>query len=415
MIKDLFPIAFKRYVALPLLGSTLEDFAEFIQGLGYTHRAIRCRMKATPTIDKRLRHLKCHSITKINRAMLLACAPPPGKAKEDVHVAATVKLLERYFDKQKIFPPPGPPTPIEEKVACYSYYLKNMRGLALPTIQSHCLTYSRFLIFFNKRNKSLCLQKLLPRDVENFICKAGSAIGRDTLQHTIAHIRSFLRFLAVHNEAPVGLDNQIDTPRVYRGEKLPRSLNWETVNALLKSIDRSTAIGKRDYSILLLIATYGLRSNEVVGLKLENIIWRRNCLKIYQSKTAASLVLPLTDAVGESIIDYIRRGRPSVTYREIFVRHRTPSGILKSTAITEVFQAWARRSKLGIPFNGPHCLRHSYAVHLLRQGNSLKTIGDILGHRDFESTCVYLRLNTEDLRTVPLSLPTISLSNQGAS
>jgi integrase/recombinase XerD len=78
---------------------------------------------------------------------------------------------------------------------------------------------------------------------------------------------------------------------------------------------------------------------------------------------------------------------------------------LKPTAVTEVFQTRARRSGLAIPFHGPHCLRHSLAVQLLRQGVSLKAIGDVLGHRSVESTCLYLRLATEDLRDVALSLP----------
>lgn len=70
------------------------------------------------------------------------------------------------------------------------------------------------------------------------------------------------------------------------------------------------------------------------------------------------------------------------------------------------------RSGLSISLQGPHCLRHSYAVHLLRQGVSLKTIGDVLGHRSLESTCVYLRLNIDDLRTVPLNIPILSAPAQ---
>ena len=80
-------------------------------------------------------------------------------------------------------------------------------------------------------------------------------------------------------------------------------------------------------------------------------------------------------------------------------------GVLKPTAISEAFQAWSKRSGLDIPFQGPHCLRHSYAVYLLRSGLSLKTIGDLLGHRTLESTCVYIRLAVEDLRYVALDLP----------
>ena len=87
------------------------------------------------------------------------------------------------------------------------------------------------------------------------------------------------------------------------------------------------------------------------------------------------------------------------------MRFRVPAGPILPTAVTNAFQWWSRRSGLAIPYQGPHCLRHSLAVHLLRQGTSLKAIGDLLGHRSAESTCVYLRLHVDDLRDAALDLP----------
>lgn len=117
------------------------------------------------------------------------------------------------------------------------------------------------------------------------------------------------------------------------------------------------------------------------------------------------MVLPLTDGAGTVLLQYLRRGRPSSPHRELFLRHRAPAGVLKPTAVSEVFQKWVRHSGLPIAFSGPHCLRHSYAVALLRRGVGLKTLGDLLGHRTAETTCAYLRLATDDLRAVALSLP----------
>jgi integrase/recombinase XerD len=235
----------------------------------------------------------------------------------------------------------------------------------------------------------------------------------------VAHLRAFLRFAGSRGEAPIGLDTQIDTPRVYREEQLPRALSWEIVQALLRAIDRTTPGGLRDYAIFLLISTYGLRASEIVSLTLDDVEWRARRLRIRQRKTAGVLWLPLTDEVATALLDYLRQGRPQLAvrryrrgfqtdppkYREVFLRCHTPAGVLKSTAVTEAFQAWSRRSELEIPFQGVHCLRHSYALHLLRSGLSLKTIGDLLGHRSSESTCVYLRLATDDLREVALSFP----------
>jgi site-specific recombinase XerD len=164
-------------------------------------------------------------------------------------------------------------------------------------------------------------------------------------------------------------------------------------------------MGRRDYAMLSLITTYGLRSCEIAGLKLDDIHWRLGQIQIPIRKTGTMLTLPLTDAVADSLVQYLRRGRPSLPSREVFLRCRAPAGTLKPTAVTEMFQACVRRSGLDIPFQGPHCLRHSYAAHLLRQGTALKLIGDLLGHRLAESTCMYLRLAVEDLRDVALDLP----------
>ena len=155
--------------------------------------------------------------------------------------------------------------------------------------------------------------------------------------------------------------------------------------------------------MLLLIATYG-RSSEIVALTLDDFARRQGELRVPRRKVEGVLTLPLTDDAGDAVLDYIRRGRPTLPTRVLFLRVRPPAGLLKPTAVTEVFQTCARHSGLTISFQGPHCLRHSLAVQLLRQGVSLKAIGDVLGHRSLESTCLYLRLATE-LRDVALDLP----------
>jgi integrase/recombinase XerD len=177
------------------------------------------------------------------------------------------------------------------------------------------------------------------------------------------------------------------------------------VQAFLSSIDRNSAIGKRDYAMFSLMTTYGLRACDVVALTLNDIQWRAGQILIRQSKTGNPLELPLTDEVGSAIQNYLRKVPRYGPHRQVFLRLKAPGGTLKTTAVIEAFQAWSARSGLEIPFKGVHCIRHSYALHLLRQGVPLKTIGDVLGHRSPESTAVYLRLATDDLRTVALPVP----------
>jgi integrase/recombinase XerD len=214
-----------------------------------------------------------------------------------------------------------------------------------------------------------------------------------------------LRFLALDGRVPPGLDKQIDTPRLYRLEQLPRALPWLTVIELLKSLDVTSDIGLRDFAMFLLIATYGLRASEVVELTLDDVAWRKGVLHIHQRKTSSPLELPLTNEVATALTKHLKRSAPPAPYRRIFLRKRAPIGVLKPTAVTEAFQTLVRHSNLDIPFQGPHCLRHSLAVHLLKNGTPLKTIGDILGHRTAESTSMYLRLSTGDLRGVSLPVP----------
>lgn len=161
--------------------------------------------------------------------------------------------------------------------------------------------------------------------------------------------------------------------------------------------------------MLLLIATYGLRIGEIAALRLEHFNWRAKQISVPRPKVGSPLVLPLTDDVAVALLDYFRNGRPSTSScREAFLRGRVPGGPIKSYTVNDAFDFWAKRAGLELPAKGsggPHCLRHSLAMHLLRSGATVKAIGEILGHRSIESTSIYLRLHVEDLRSVALSVP----------
>jgi integrase/recombinase XerD len=163
------------------------------------------------------------------------------------------------------------------------------------------------------------------------------------LQHEIAAVRGLLRFLSTDSRVRTGLDRQIDTPRLYRLEQLPRALRWDTVTRLLKGIDQKSAMGLRDYAMFLLIATYGLRASEVVAMSLDDIRWRQGSLRIHQRKTSSPLELPLTNEVSAALVKHLQRTRPTPPHRRVFLRMRAPIGVLKPTTVTEAFQALLRR------------------------------------------------------------------------
>ena len=178
-------------------------------------------------------------------------------------------------------------------------------------------------------------------------------------------------------------------------------------------MDTASPMGLRDYAMFLLIAAYGLRASEVVAISLDDILWRQGILRIHQRKTSSPLELPLTNEVLSALVKHLKRTPPPAPYRRVFLRMRAPMGVLKPTAVTEAFQALVRKSGLSISYQGPHCMRHAYALHRLKNGTPLKTIGDILGHRTAESTSMYLRLATGDLREVALAVPSARIGKEG--
>jgi integrase len=338
----------------------------------------------------------------LSRVQLLEFVP--RDSLDDVYLGAAIRSLATYLDAQGLLARHGA-TPHEQMIAAYRAYLRGVRGLADSTAANHCSTASEWLIFLGFDRDPAVLRRVGPGQIEMFIRALGTRLSRASLQHPVARIRSFLRFLDGRGEIARGRDSSIDTPRLYRGEQLPRALPWETVRAFLGAIDRSTPKGRRDYAMFLLVATYGLRTCEVAALQLEHFEWRAARIRVPRPKTGTPIVLPLTEDVGAAVLDYLRHARPDLPHRAVFLRVRSPAGPIKPTAVTNAFQTWSRRSAVPIPYQGPHCLRHSLAVHLLRQRTSLKAIGDLLGHRSAESTCVYLRLHVDDLRDAALDLP----------
>jgi integrase/recombinase XerD len=293
MLLKLYPKVHRRYTSLPILGPILDGFGTWLLKQGYATDCVREHFCTARRLTRILEQRGIHSLTKLTRARLRACAP--ANRLDDHRLTATVHLLERYFVSETLLFPPRPRTRIEDRVASFAIYLEQIRGLASSSIEAHCKTTSALLAHIGYERCPRRLGTLTARDIEAFICRGGKGLGRRSLQHMVTHLRAFLRFAGSRGEAPIGLDRQIDTPRVYREEQLPRALPWEIVQALLRTIDRTTPGGLRDYAILLLIATYGLRAGEIVGLTLDDVEWRARRLRVRQRKTGGVLWLPLTE------------------------------------------------------------------------------------------------------------------------
>lgn len=414
MIAQIFPEGFQRYQSLPMLGSLMDRYAGWLHEEQYTWRSTRYELRMAGRVADHLKRRGVRQISELSQQHLDACHRWFRQKFPDE--AGGVLVLARFLHQSGYVVGTSsslqPPSPADAHVRAFMTHLEEVRGYAPSTIRRQGQIAAEFLTWLRFSDAPDRLSSLTTSDLEGFIRHLSKRMGRVGLQKPIAIMRNFLRFLAADGTAPVGLDGTIERPRVYRQEQLPRSLPWSTVQALLGSINRNSAIGKRDYAMFTLMTTYGMRACDVVALTLDDIHWRAGRVRIRQSKTGNPLELPLTDEAGSAIQDYLRKVPRYGVHRQVFLRLKAPGGVLKPTAVIEAFQAWSGRSGLGIPFKGVHCIRHSYALHLLRQGVPLKTIGDVLGHRSPESTTAYLRLATEDLRTVALPVPAPVLARQ---
>jgi site-specific recombinase XerD len=406
MLTELFPKAYDEHRSLPLLGGILDAFDDWLIRRGYRFFTRQCYILRCTAIEEYFRRRGPRSLALLTPEKLQQCQlffrNRPGG------ISNTVGCLQRFLSSEQRIPERVPPAakPFDAILAAYRQYLIDVRGLAHTTVEHHGSTIEEFLEYLFSGRDAFQLSALSPEHVEGFIRSVAKRFNRHSLQHVIAHVRGLLRFLRMHGQGPLRQDFPIDTPRVYRREQLPRSLPWETVRAFLDGIDRSGTAGVRDYAMFLLIAAYGLRSCDIAGLQLSDIDWRAGELRVRQRKTGQPLLLPLIAPVAAALAAYLRKGRPRCEYREVFLTVVAPLAPLKRQAVGYAFRNRVRASRLDIPFEGVHCLRHSHAAHLLRCGISVKTIGDLLGHASTESTCVYLRVNVDDLREVALPLPT---------
>ena len=335
MLQALFPQVQGRYSSLPLLGSIIDSFATWLAERGYRKSTLRVMLRPMVQIDRWLRRHDVERISDLDVDILEACWTTYHPRSSNI--GGVIRALAKYLDSLGVLQHSqvDPQTPSEQLVSAYAEHLDKVRGFSQSSIRNRLRTASQFLGHIRHDAQSPGVHGVTPSDIESFVRQRGHELTRASLQQLVAHLRGFLRFLAMVGKVSPSLAEAIDTPRIYRREKLPRSLPWETVKALLESIDRSTGDGLRDYTMLLLIAAYGLRVSEVAALTLDGIHWRQRWLQVPQRKSRSPLPLPLTDTVGSALVHYLREGRPKdVTSRHLFLRSRAPTEHAQTTGDT---------------------------------------------------------------------------------
>jgi site-specific recombinase XerD len=290
----------------------------------------------------------------------------------------------------------------------YRRWLLDVRGLSVGILRRNSQAARMFLQWLGDKAARHSLHRVGVVEVDRYFDWRMGKLRRTTRSGVASCLRSFLKYLHADGFVPGDLSPLVSGPVLYKFEDIPRAFSEEQVKKILETTRRDkTPVGLRDYAILMLLATYGLRAGEIAQLRLDDIDWRAEKLHVRQTKTDNELFLPLVPAVGNALLNYLRRGRPQTELREVFLHARAPLGPFRGGSSLHGVVAH-RLKEAGIQVegrHGPHAFRFARAVSLLRGTVPVKIIGDLLGHRSAESTEVYLRLATDDLRAVSIDLP----------
>jgi site-specific recombinase XerD len=295
--------------------------------------------------------------------------------------------------------------------ADYLNYLKK-EGKSADTIQTYKNVSRQFLEYLEQK-KVKDIAEVGVNEISSFIPVFSKHYQPTTMRTELTALRCFLRYLEGRNLTQICLSNAIPSS-FGRATTIIPVITPEEEQNLLDSADHTTASGKRNYAMLLLALRTGLRSIDITNLKLGDIYWKSNTIEIVQAKTGIPLVLPLLTEVGNAIADYILNGRPDSKQPYLFLRSQAPyrkmSGHSACYAISRKMMKEAGIRQGEGHRKGFHCLRHAVAARLLAAETPLPIISSILGHRNKESTKVYLSTDLEHLRACALSLTGIAIT-----
>jgi integrase/recombinase XerD len=293
------------------------------------------------------------------------------------------------------------PDPFQAATPGFFLYLKEERGLSESSITNYHYALRRLEAYLSMLG-GVDLGALSPPILSGFITATAQTVGRASMIGICVAVRIWIRYLHREGILARDLSRLVEVPQQYRLAEVPRSITWDEVRRTLEVVDQRTAVGRRDYGILLLLVTYGLRAREVAALTLDDVDWKRERLLVPERKADHTTAYPLSAVVGDALVRYIREGRPFTRDRQIFLRHRAPPGPLTHAAVSTLVSRYLHRAGITVELAGSHTLRHTCVQRLVDAGFPLKTIGDYVGHRSPSSTEIYAKVAVETLREVAL-------------
>jgi integrase/recombinase XerD len=277
----------------------------------------------------------------------------------------------------------------EAVVQAFSDYQRDQRGLAERTVYNSAFIVRQFLAWRAEAGAG-ALSELRCEELGDFIVHEARRLKPRGMPVVASTVRTFVRFLFLSGVTTRDLSGSVPSAKTTRFGALPAAVDPVVLRALLQSCDRTKAMGRRDYAIFLLMARLGLRANEIAKMRLEDLDWRAGEL-VVRSKGSRFDRLPLPQDVGEAIVDYLRQSRPSSESREVFLHLRgAPVGMSRNAV---VFVSRRASKRAGIAVVAGHRLRHTAATELLRQGASMREVGQVLRQDHSTTSAIYAKVD----------------------
>jgi integrase/recombinase XerD len=386
----------------------LSSFAQSLSEQGYSRCYLRRQVMLAACFSRWLRqkHVRSCGISSEHLSRYLRDRYHERHAAEGDsgaldHLLAFLRTKRVIQEKKSSTPPP---IPAERCARAYERYLRQDRALARATV----INYVPFIGDFLKDRYgagAVKLSSLTAAEVVRFVQSRAARLHVKRAKLMTTALRSFFQYARLRGEVVLDLAAAVPIVASWSMASIPRAISSEDTKKLLASIDRKTALGRRDYAMLLLLARLGLRSGEVALLELDDIDWSAGQLSV-RGKGGRCTQMPLPAEVGAAIAAYLRRGRPHCNSRRIFLRIKAPiRGFQGASGVGSIVRHRLQRARITAPTYGAHQFRHGLASDMLRQGASLAEIGAVLGHHHPDTTRIYTKIDLKALHTLAQRWP----------
>lgn len=331
------------------------------------------------------------------------CARPVHRVRHDLRAALGHLLIVLRANSVIVERIQGS-TPVDIELQRFDEHMNHVSGLS-PKTRSQYLRIVRCLLIQLFPAQNIDISSIIPDNIRQFLVDQSKHYRTpSSLKMLIAALRGYFRFRAVYGDQVNHLIGVASYPANWQLASLPKALNNDEVVRLLGAIGDPNKSSLRDIAIVHCALDLGLRSSEVAKLGLEDIDWQSATVILRKTKSRREDVMPLPEATGRAIADYLKLERPQTASRTMFIRRIAPRDrpIGPDTVRKAIRQAYARS---GLPYTKAHLLRHTMASRLLDGGSSLKEVADVLRHRSLNTTLIYTKLDSRNLRGIALPWP----------